>query len=314
MLVVYRDSENLRLALERLIAQTAVSLLECVLVTPSKTKMDWIPSLLQSMRWQLVEIDSIKSAGMAKATGVAAASGPLVCFLEDHSYPDPSWAESLIRAHENGEFAAVGPVVLNANPGTGASWGCFLVYYGQYMWARPQEQLKHLPANHSCYRRALLLDYGKRLPDLLEAEIVIHRDLLARGYRLFQEPSARTYHLNHSRLRPTIEEYFWASRVFAAERASGWGALRRMLYAVGSPLLPLIRSARILSDVRHARLQRRVWVNAIAATLSTLSAGAAGEMVGYAVGAGQAKERLQRFESQRDRVFTPGDLELARMV
>jgi GT2 family glycosyltransferase len=314
VLVVYRDSENLRLALERLIAQTAVSLLECVLVTPSKTKMDWVPSFLQSIRWQLVEVGSIKSAGTAKAAGVAAASAPLVCFLEDHSYPDPSWAESLIRAHENGEFAAVGPVVLNANPGTGASWGCFLVYYGQYMWARPQEQLEHLPANHSCYRRALLLDYGQRLPDLLEAEIMIHRDLLARGYRLFQEPSALTYHLNHSRLGPTIEEYFLASRVFAAERASGWGVMRRMLYAVGSPLLLLIRSARILSDVRHAGLQHRVLVKAIAPVLSTIAAGAAGEMVGYAAGAGRAKEGLQRFESRRHRVFTPGDLKLARMV
>jgi hypothetical protein len=87
-----------------------------------------------------------------------------------------------------------------------------------------------------------------------------------------------------------------------------------MLYAVGSPLLPLIRSARILSDVRHAGLQHRVLVKAIAAVLSTLAAGAAGEMVGYAAGAGRAKEGLQRFESHRDRVFTPSDLELAKMV
>ena len=314
VLVVYRDSENLRLVLKRLIAQTAVSVLECVLITTSRAKTDWVPSFLQSMRWQVVEVGSIRSAGTAKAAGVAAASAPLVCFLEDHSYPDPLWAESLLRAHENGDFAAVGPVVLNANPGTGASWGCFLVYYGQYMWARPEEQLGHLPANHSCYRRALLLDYGQRLPDLLEAEIVIHHDLLGRGFRLFQESSARTYHLNHSRLGPAVEEYFFASRVFAAERASGWGFMRRMLYAVGSPLLPLVRSVRILSDVHHAGLRRRVLVKAIPAALSTLAAGAVGEMVGYAAGAGRAKERLQRFESRRNRVFSPGDLELARMV
>ncbi len=237
-----------------------------------------------------------------------------MCFLEDHSYPDPLWAESLIRAHENGEFAAVGPVILNANPSTGASWGCFLVYYGHYMWARPQEQLEHLPANHSCYRRGLLLDYGQRLPGLLEAEIVIHHDLLARGYRLFQEPSARTYHLNHSRLGPSFEEYFLASRVFADVRASGWGIKRRMLYTTGSPLLPLIRCVRILSDVRRAGLQGRILVKAIAAVLAILVAGASGEMIGYATGAGRAKERLQRFESQRDRVFTPGDLEQARRV
>jgi hypothetical protein len=143
---------------------------------------------------------------------------------------------------------------------------------------------------------------------------VLHRELLADGHRLSQEPAARAYHLNHSRLGPTLEEYFLASRVFAAERASGWGFLRRVLYALGSPLLPLIRPVRILGDARHAGLQRRVWLKAIAPVVLTLTAGAAGEMMGYAAGAGRAKEGLQRFESERNRVFSPGDLELASML
>jgi hypothetical protein len=313
ILVVYRDSPNLRLALERLSAQTAAPLLECLLVTPSKVGMDWVPPVLQHVRWQIVEGGSVRSAGAAKAAGVAAASAPLVAFLEDHSYPVQAWAESLIRAHEDGDFAAVGSVVLNANPGSSASWGCFLVYYGQYMWAKPQEQLEHLPANHTCYRRDLLLDYGQRLPDLLEVEIMLHRDLLARGHRLCQEPTARAYHLNHSRLGPTLEEYFLASRVFAAERAHGWSVLRRVFYAFGSPLLPFLRPKRILSDAGHAGLQWRVLLKAMVPVLLTLTAGAAGEMIGYAAGVGRAKEGLRRFESERDRFFSPGDLELARM-
>jgi len=314
VLVAYRDSANLRLVLERLRTQTVAPLLECLLVTPSGVQMDWVPGVLQHVRWKVVEVGTTKSAGVFKAAGVAAAGTPWVAFLEDHSYPEQRWAESLLAVHESGDFAAVGPVVLNANPASSASWGCFLVYYGQYMRARPQERLEHLPANHSCYRRDVLLDYGDRLPDLLEAEIMLHRDLLARGHRLFQEPAARAYHLNHSRLGPTLKEYFLASRVFAAERASDWGFLRRALYAFGSPLLPLIRLVRILADARHAGLQRRVWLKAVAPVVLTLTAGAAGEMIGYAAGSGRAKGDLQRFESERSRIFSPGDLEPARML
>jgi hypothetical protein len=229
--------------------------------------------------------------------------------MEDHSYPETGWAEAMMRAHREEDYAVVGPVVLNANPTTAASWGCFLVYYGAYMWQRPREEVRHLAANQSCYRRDVLMEYGARLPDMLQAECVLHADLLARGYRLLQEPTARVFHLNYSRLWPTLHEYFLASRVFAAERAAGWGMVRRAVYLAGSPLLPLIRPRRILQDARRARLGGNVLLRAIGPVMLTLGAGAAGEMLGYALGRGGAEGCLLEFERARDGAFTRRDLE-----
>lgn len=42
---------------------------------------------------------------------------PLVTLLENHCYAEPEWAEALIEAISN-SWAAVGPVVANANPQT----------------------------------------------------------------------------------------------------------------------------------------------------------------------------------------------------
>jgi len=314
VIIAYNDSASLRLVFERLQLQTVAQMLECVLVTADSETADVLRRNLHGLAGiQTVVMSTIGSAGCAKAAGIAAATAPLVAFLEDHSLPEDNWAESLMKAHES-DLAAVGPLVQNANPETGASWGCFLVYYGHYMFVRPTNALNHLPANHSCYRRHLLLEYGSRLPDLLEAEFVLHEDLLARGLRIFQEPSARVHHLNHSRLGPSMEEYLFSSRVFAAARATKWKISKRMLYVFGSPLLPLVRSFRIMRDILKTGLSIRIVAKGLPAALLILCSGAAGEMMGYAFGPGRAKMSLKSFETRRPQIISERDLSQARKL
>lgn len=313
VLLIHRDSEMLRSVLNSLRDQSVASCIECVIVAPAGLDLTGAGQILSSLFGvHTVEVEGLKSAGVGKAAGVRAARSPLVAFLEDHTFPDRFWAESLMAGHRSGSFAVVGPVVHNANPTSSASWGCFLVYYGSYSWARAENEIDHLPANHSCYRRDLLLEYGPRLEAMLEAEAVLHQDLLAKGHRLYQEPSSRAYHLNYSRLAPTLREYFLASRGFAARRASGWSRARRTVYAVGSPLLPLIRPPRVFGYGRRSGLEARVVWKAMAPVLLAFCAGAAGEMLGYGLGVGRAEESLLEFEQERDKEFSPRDLEEAR--
>lgn len=310
ILRVYGDSEILREVLRRVCGQSIAWKTECVLVAGSRQDVGGAFELLKGLLGsKIVEAGPGASEGEAKAAGVRAAAAPLVAFLEDHSFPERTCAENLIEAHRRDDFAVVGPVIRNANPVSRVSWGCFLVFYSAYIWARPQEEIRHLPANQSCYRRDLLLEYGSRLAGVLEAEAVLHQDLLAKGHRIGQEPCARVYHLNGSRMGPVMREYFLSSRVFSAERAAGWASWRRAAYAVGSPLLPLIRLPRIFRDARCADLERRILRRSLAAVFLTLSAGAAGEMLGYALGAGRARARLAQFETERAGASPGRDLE-----
>ncbi len=310
ILVVHRDSESLREVLRRVCGQSVSSQIEFVLVSRSRKDVGNASESLKGLLCsKIVEVGRSTTEGEAKAAGVRAAGAPLVVFLEDHSFPEKRCAENLIEAHRRDDFAVVAPVMQNASPINGVSWGCFLVFYGAYMWARPANEVRHLPANQSCYRRDLLLEYGSRLAEMLDAEAVMHQDLLARGHRLGQEPSARVYHRNVAPVGSVLWEYFLASRVFAAERASGWGSARRAVYTVGSPLLPLIRSPRILGDARRAELDRSILPRALAAVLLILCAGAAGEMLGYALGAGRAKDKLVQYERERPGTFPARDRE-----
>ncbi len=310
IVVAERDSDCLRWTLECLKAQSVASELECVLVT-KRGGLDRIVKT-ESFSIRLLELDRLDDAGNAKAAGVRAARAEIVAFIEDHSYPDPFWAEALLKTYLRANYAAVGPVMLNANPGTATSWGCFLVYYGMYMQAPRDGQAMHLPGNQSSYRKAVLLEYGARLPDMLQAEIILHGDLVTRGMRICQDSAAKVHHLNYSRLGPAVREYYLAARVFASERRRAWGLARRAIHGCGSPLLPLIRLKRILGQAHQAELSARVTASALWPAFLMLCAGAAGELLGYVFGHGKAKEGLRRFESEHTSLFSKGDLDEIR--
>lgn len=303
-------SECLRWTLESVGAQTIAPELECILVTRSRGPLALAGDAARGLHsLRIVEDGAMDDFGQAKAAGVRAAQAPLVAFLEDHSWPDPGWAEALVKAYASAPLAAVGPVVRNANPTSHASWGCFLVYYGMYMQAPAPERVRHLPGNQSSYRTAVLLEYGSRLPEMLQAEIALHAELRARGMTLRQEPAAKVFHLNFARVGPAAREYYLASRVFAAQRRRPWTAARRFVYACGSPLLPLIRLKRILAQARAACLSAGVTAGALGPALVILCAGAAGEFLGYALGAGGAKAALMRLERDHAGLLARQDLE-----
>jgi hypothetical protein len=231
-----------------------------------------------------------------------------VAFVEDHSYPAPGWAEALIKAHSMRNVAVVGPVVLNANPSSAVSWGCFLIFYGYWIKSFTRQKVTHLPGNQSCYNREILLEYGERLSEMLEAESVLHWDLQSKGYLLHLEKEAVIYHLNFSLMVPSIIEYYFASRVFASNRARNWMGARKTIYALGSPLLPAIRLSRMLEDVCRGELEPSLFWKALVLMIIILVAGTMGEMLGYAFGPGDAKEKLIDFEKTHHTYITDDDL------
>lgn len=316
VVLAQRDSAQLRLMLRSLRAQSVAPRLGLIVVTPADRPLALRPEDVEGLHGaEIVEVVPVAPEGAAKAAGVRAARSPLVAFAEDHSYPAPGWAAAMIEAHRELEDAAVvGPVMGNANPDSAVSWGCFLIYYGHWLAGRGRERVGHVPANQSCYKRAALLAYGERLAELLQSESVLHWDLAARGQGVVLDSAARVFHLNHSNLTSATREYFWASRIFAASRAAGWRAPRRACYALGSPLLPAVRLRRVLRETRRAALEASVVARALAPALLILGAGAAGELLGYATGPGDADARLADMLRHSARLVSRADLaQVARL-
>jgi len=275
-------------------------MIELLIVTPDPAELDPDPAVIDHfLSFGVVKADLSRGAGAARAAAVRAARAPIVAFGEDHSFPQPGWAAAIIAAHD-GEWAAVGPVVTNANPVTLVSWADLLMGYGPWLAPGRAAERSHLPGHNSSYRKDVLLALGDELGDLFEAETALQWTLRARGHRLFQESAARVAHTNFDRFSVWLPVHFHTGRVFAATRARSWSKAARVAFAFASPLVPFVRLWRHLGQAFAAGIEPSV----IARTAPVLAVGlivdAAGQFAGCLTGAGRSPELLVDWEFHRN--------------
>jgi hypothetical protein len=287
--------------LRHLKAQSIQGQLELVIVAPATDVIPLAAPELQGFHnAQVVPFPSILSSpSAARVGGVRAARASVVAFVEDHSFPQPGWAEALVAAY-SGPWAAVGPAVGNANPDNAFSWANLLIEYAPWLDPATAEAVEHLPGHNSSYRREVLMEYGDALEAMLESESVLHWDLRARGLQLRLEPTARTLHMNYSTASASMRLRFHGGRIFAAARSRSWPIARRLAYGAAAPLIPAVRVRRILAQVRGLR-RARLPGSTFPILLMLLVCDAAGEMAGYFLGAGHEAERAGKFEFHADR-------------
>lgn len=292
---------TMRKTMKHLRSQNVSRSLELVFVAPSSDSLKLNESEMQDFfSYKIVEFGPVHSTAKARAAGVRAASAPIVALTEDHSFPAPGWAETLINRHQE-DWAAVGPVMHNANPRSLTSWASFLVEYSQWLGPAEGGEREHLPGHNGTYKRDVLLEYGDRLEEMLDAESVLHWDLRARGHRLWLESAARTFHQNFSKPASIVSLRFNGGRLFASARAREWPAWRRLLFSIASPLIPLVRCFRITRELRKPGHPRHLLPRLLPALLFSLAFDGAGEMVGYALGPGRAMAKLSDLEFHRHR-------------
>lgn len=188
--------ERIRKTVAHLRAQTIKQRLELIIVAPSVEALQAEGRELEEFcRFRIVALGEVRSLPHAMAAGARAASAPVIAFGEDHAFPDPGWAEALLEAHQ-GPWAAVGPVVCNANPVNWVSWADFLVSYGRWLDPTPAGEVDFLPSHNCSYKRAILLSYDPELEQALIFETTLHWDLIAKGHRLYVASKAKLAHTN----------------------------------------------------------------------------------------------------------------------
>jgi hypothetical protein len=309
VLVTPDNFETVRQTVRHLRAQAERARIELVFVAPDAAAFGLDEREVRDFfGHQLIGVGSMSSTARGRAAGVRTASAPVVAFAEDHAFPREGWAGALLARHA-GAWAAVAPVMANANPRSAVSWANLLIEYAP--WLEPTEggEREHLPGHNGSYKRDVLLDYGERLEAMLDAESVLHWDLRARGHGLYLEARARTLHLNFTDARASAVLRFHGGRLFAASRARSWTVGKRLAFVAGSPLIPLVRFARIARVARRALPATANTVAVLSLVLLALACDGAGELVGYSAGAGRAMAKLSDMEFKRERFMrrTRGD-------
>jgi hypothetical protein len=234
---------------------------------------------------RIVEVDDEIDIARAEAEALPLATADYVVLAETCSYPRPGFVDAIVEACRSQKWAVVGPAATNANPDSDTSWAGMIINYGRFFPADDAGPARMVPGHDSAYRREVLSSLGGELGALVRSLSALQTELRARGHQLYREPAARVEMLNVSRPGWFLIDQFGKGRQFAWLRRRYWSRVRSLLYAAGSPLIPLIRLLKALVILRARGEQRDVLRGARPVLLlGGLLAGAAGECAGYLFG------------------------------
>ena len=167
-------------------------------------------------------------------------------------------------------------------------------------------EAEFLPGHNCSYKRDILLEYGDELETMLQTETLLHWKLRAKGHRLYLQPAAVVAHTNFSLWSAWLPIQFHHPRAFAAERARGKPLWWRCVYVLGSPLIPLVRFARIARQrVGNGDLGK--FLRVLPALAVGLAMDGVGQLFGYAFGPGNSPEEIPKYEFHRSRLVTAAD-------
>jgi hypothetical protein len=280
--------------------QDVVASIELLILAPDPASVAVDPEAVRPFHSvRVVGVAFQEGSGAARASAVHHATAPVIAFGEDHCFPAPGWASALLKAHA-GVWAAVGPVVENANPTTLVSWADLLMGYGPWLAPGRSGVRDHLPGHNTSYKTATLRACGEELAALIEAETPLQWRLRERGEQLYQEAAARVAHTNFEQWGTWLHVSYHAGRVFAATRALHWTVLHRVAFALATPLVPLVRLRRHLAQARQAGWTTALMARVAPTLLIGLLVDAVGQGIGCLAGAGSSRAALVDWEFRRN--------------
>ena len=303
--------QRIRKTLEHYRAQTVRSEIEILIPASSEEELQLDPAVAEGFfDLRVIEVGEIQSLAAAKALAVAEARADWVVFGEDHSWPEPGWAEAIIAAHREGH-AVVGPIIRNANPGSTLSWTNYLACFSRWSHAGLAGPVPQTPWHNSSYRREHLMERQANLPRLLAVEGILQDELLQQGNSLYLLPEISTNHINISRFSAWILQAFWGGKLYGGSRVEGeeWGALQRLIYVCGGPLIPVVRLKRLLPEIRPLTQQHSLMPKILPALVLNLLFHALGEVTGYVLSKGDAEDQYLEFEARRFEAISEKDRE-----
>jgi hypothetical protein len=302
--------------LECLLAQTAAPRIELIISTDS-------PELLREAKDFLMPracfwktrflLQRTEDLAKARAQSIVESTGEAVAIIEDHSFPDPNFAEELLAAFESSpSVQAAAPLLVNPNSTTAVSRAQFLSFHGTRRGGldRPRfEEAQSLPWHNTAYRRCALAGFVHD-EDFLQVEGFVQQDILASTPNTRFVCCTRTTlrHVNMSRLGPALCHAFVGGKVFAGKRAErlGWGPIQKAARSALFPAVALLKMKRRASMLWNAKSPMKTLTTSLALLLLALSH-ALGEALSTLFGAGRSTREYSGFEYNRTRFLRPGE-------
>lgn len=216
-----------------------------------------------------------------RSRGLDVAQGEVIGFLEDQAIPDEHWCARAVEI-QNGDFSVVGGAVENGIDSY-LNWAVYFCDFARYQNPLPIGESGFASDSNSVYRKSALDSVGNVWADTFH-ETLVNAALMERGERIALRPDLVAYqHRQGLSLGAALRERYVWGRSYAGTRCSLLG-VKRFVYALLGPLLPLLMAFRLIINVFKKRRRLGKFLLALPAIMLLLSSWGLGEMTGYLTG------------------------------
>jgi hypothetical protein len=277
-------------ALEALEAQGAPDALEIVVVDRLGEQ------LREHVRRKFPRVKLLAVAPSAtipemRAAAFDASTSEAVAVIEDHVIVPKGWANALLQAM-NGSRRVVGGSVENAATDRLSDWAAFLCEYSHCINPLPSGPTSWLTGNNVVYPRALLQEFRHVIAEGAW-ENRLHDAMRDAGVALVCHPEIVVGHKKHFSVGEYLGQRYLYARSYAGARVKGRPLGPRLAYAAAAFALPPLLLWRTVSRVVSKRRHLGHLVLSLPLLALFVCAWAAGEVIGYARGAGDSLSRVR---------------------
>jgi hypothetical protein len=221
-----------------------------------------------------------------RAAAIRKASGRVIALLEDDCAAAPGWCRAIIDTSRDHPVAG-GPIEPDGYA-RGLDWAVFYCEYARFL-PRFEGPVAAIPGNNAAYSRALAIEWLDAHPDDGFLDVFAHADWRARGITLWADGRMAVRHMNRWTPSAATRSAFHHGRAYAGQRCPGRTAVRIAL-ALGSPLLPAVKTVRTAREVL-VRGAANSLPRALPWIIVFHTCWAAGELIGYLLGPGRSADR-----------------------
>ena len=218
--------------------------------------------------------------------GIAKARGTVIALTDSMCIPDEHWIESILTSHASPDLI-IGGVVESLPRRKWLDWAAYFCEYGQFMHPLIDGVVTELPGNNISFKR-WVLKKGRAFVEPKFWKTYWCRQLQEEGIQLVSKPSIVVYDKKSYRLIPFLSRRFHHGRCFAGMRCSQLSLSSRILFVVGSPLLPLLFLARLLNTIVRKGRYIKEFIIAFPFSVLAIFSWSLGEFWGYLTGPGRS--------------------------
>lgn len=223
--------------------------------------------------------------------GIAQAHGDVIAMMDASSVPDAQWITATLAAHESPALVVGGAVDPIPERGL-VDWAAYFCEYGRFMRPLSAGVVSELPGNNMAFKRAAL-ERGRRFVEPAFWKTYWCRTLQREGVQLCAVPSMVTYDAKSYRLLPFLVRRYHHGRCFAGMRNREISGIMRLLYFLGTPLLPVVSLLRIARPILQKRRYLRPFLLSLPASILAVVSWSVGEWCGYLAGPGTSCRQVQ---------------------